>query len=220
MPTTCIEADRSSISRSTAKVVGERTGGRNYFDEVRLESLDPLGRLFEPFGTGKVMKADQQRRALGPQLGELRWLGFLSRLHLKIDNPAAGLRRFAQNIEFGGEWPFEMAAELFARQVAMAVTSRCAAKNSFRCGSAAAGLGSESSRNSRNFESLSAAVARSIISAGEPAWIATHSLPTRTRGLVGAAKCEMEAECGIGQLGHLRWLYATMQARMSVSFGK
>ena len=58
-------------------------------------------------------------------------------------------------------------------------------------------MGSISSRNSRNFESASAAPARSISSAGEEARMATHSLPMsprRSRGMAGAGREEGELE--------------------------
>ncbi len=68
------------------------------------------------------------------------------------------------------------------RQVAMAVMSRRRVRKALSSGRAAAGLGRESRRNSMKTESLSAASARAISSAGVAPWTAMHSLPTRRRG--------------------------------------
>ena len=103
----------------------------------------------------------------GAELGELRGLGFFGRFHFKIDDGAAGFGGFEEDFEFGGEDAGEVAAELLAAaggdggEVAVARRGTPGAP-----GSAAAGLGRESRRNSTNLVSSAASAARGHISAG------------------------------------------------------
>ena len=99
----------------------------------------------------------------------------------------------------------------------MTVASRWAARKCLTAGSAEAGPGSESRRNSSSLESGSAAAARLINSSGDPAWMAMHSLPKlarRSRGLTGAGREASELVTGIGhgpRLTHLIAVACRMQ---------
>jgi len=74
--------------------------------------------MLQVFSAGEVVKADQQRRARGPQFvaegGQLRRPGLLGRLDLQIDELAAGLGSLLQHIQLRLQRPREAAAKLLA----------------------------------------------------------------------------------------------------------
>ena len=155
MPTTCAESDRSSISLSTARLSASvwpsKPPSQNPAERPQFASAA----CSRPFGARKVVEADQQRRARGSQLvaepGQLRRLGFFGRLHFEIDDLAAGLGGLSRAAR-----TLKPRTREVARQTACAGRWRWRSRRGARretpsrLGSAAAGLASESSRNSRN----------------------------------------------------------------------
>jgi hypothetical protein len=189
MPTTCEASERSSISLSTAKLS---------------ESVRAVETTFTKSGSNASMRFAACSR---PLVRVKSWKLTSSDVPT-VRNPArkraicAGFSSSADSTSRSTMWQPASAAFVrisssaavaplnsppccFLRQVAIAVKSRWPAINCFSPGSAAAGLASESSRNSTNRQSTARLAARLQSSAGVSPLIATHSFPNLGRATIG-----------------------------------